>query len=150
MDICHFWAILTLSLLHSTYSELTIEVNHKQIITKIEDEIELVCSANFEKLACSFTKPNRESYTMNRNSAYEDGRIQAVETENRQYDCAMKITSIKQTDSGTWKCNVTASDNGIYQVSTNKIEVIVANPPNNVCLKREGEDKCIIGYVRLL
>ena len=147
MDICHFLAILTLSL-HSAYS-LTIEVNHKKIITKIEDEVQLVCSADFEKTACSFTSPSGKTLTMSKFSAYEDGRIQAMDTENRQYDCAMKITSIKQTDSGTWYCNVTASDNGIYQVSTNKIEVIVANPPNNVCLKREGEEKCIIGYVRL-
>ena len=43
----------------------------------------------------------------------------------------MKITNVKQEDSGTWRCNVTCTtcNDGKYDVGTNKIDVIVAIPP---------------------
>ena len=127
---------------------LKIDVNHEKIVTRIEDKVQLICSTDFEKLACSFTSPSGKAHTMSRFAAYEDGRIQAIETENRQYDCAMKITNIKQTDSGTWKCNVTSSDgNGKYDVGTNKIEVIVAIPPPDVYMKIG--DKHVNGTIQM-
>ena len=43
----------------------------------------------------------------------------------------MKITNVKQEDSGTWRCNVTCTKciDGKYDVGVNKIDVIVAIPP---------------------
>ena len=48
----------------------------------------------------------------------------------------MKITEIKQSDNGNWRCNVTCSkcDKGKYDVGINVINVIVVVPVAEVYL----------------
>ena len=67
-------------------------------------------------------------------AADEGGRIQAVDTQNG--NCTMKITEIKQSDNGNWRCNVTCTkcDNGKYDVGVNFINVIVVVPVAEVYL----------------
>ena len=82
-----------------------------------------------------------------RGAAYEEGRIQQKELNPN--DCAMKITSIRQSDNGVWNCNVTARDsNGNYDIVTGKIQVIVAIAPVEVSMKID--DKFVTGIFYLI
>ena len=72
---------------------------------------------------------------MLKGKAYDDLRIQAYETENNLYDCAMMITSIKQSDMGTWRCNVTTSI-PFYQTGTNTIKVIIQDGDDTTTQKK--------------
>ena len=121
MVLCILLMILTVS--HCSYSN-KISVEKKEIITRIEGEVKLICSSEQEKTACIFTSPSGQSYNMLKGNAYDDLRIQAYETEKNLYDCAMMITSVKQNDTGTWKCNVTTTI-PFYQIGTNSIKVII-------------------------
>ena len=73
-------------------------------------------------------------------AADEGGRIQAVKTE-KDSNCTMKITEIRQSDNGNWQCNVTCNkcDSGKYDVGVNTISVIVAIPPAEVYLTMNDE-----------
>ena len=119
---------------------LNITVEQKKVETEIGGEVQLKCSANSGKVGCSFTSPLGKSFIMNsKQSADEGGRIQAVDTQ-KTWDCAMKITEIKQSDNGNWRCNVTCTkcDNGRYGVGVNVISVIVASEElTNVITKLE-------------
>jgi len=112
----------------TTSSGNIISVEKKEIVTRIGDEVKLICSSEQERIACSFTSPRGRSYNILEGNNYDNLRIQAYETENNQYDCAMLITSVKQSDEGTWKCNVTTSI-PYYQIGTNSIKVIIGTPP---------------------
>jgi len=115
---------------------LKVVVKEEKIVTKIGDNVQMICSAVSEKVGCSFTSPIGKTFILNNKfAADEGGRIHAFDT-NESGDCAMNITNIKQADSGTWRCNVTCTkcDNGKYDVGTNKIDVIVAIPPAEVYL----------------
>ena len=51
----------------------------------------------------------------------------------------MKITDIKETDNGKWECSLTAMGaNGDFTIGTDKVQVIVAVPPESVELKMDG------------
>ena len=116
---------------------LNITVEQKKVETEIGGEVQLKCSANSGKVGCSFTSPLGKSFIMNsKQSADEGGRIQAVDTKISS-DCAMKITEIKQSDNGNWRCNVTCTncDNGRYVVGVNFINLIVINPVEEAVFK---------------
>ena len=60
----------------------------------------------------------------------------------------MRITRVRQSDNGDWKCNVTAKDaNGEYDIVVGKIQLIVAIPPVEVSMKM-GE-KFITGPIKI-
>ena len=121
MVVCLLLIVLTVS--QCSYSNM-ISVEEKEVVTRIEDEVKLICSSEQQKSDCKFTSPSGHSYNMLKGNAYDDLRIQAYETENNLYDCAMMITSIKQSDMGTWRCNVTTLI-PFYQTATNTIKVII-------------------------
>ena len=115
---------------------LEITVDQKKVETEIGGEVQLKCSAESGKVGCSFTSPLGKSFIMNnKQAADEGGRIQAVDTQNPS-DCAMKITEIKQSDNGNWRCNVTCTNcaNGKYDVGVNFVNVIVVVPVAEVYL----------------
>ena len=92
--------VTVLSLILIT-SPLKIDVENETLVTRIGDEVELICSGDSENVGCSFTSPIGKSYILNnKHAAAEGGRIQAFETNNidNQNDCAMKITNVKQDD----------------------------------------------------
>ena len=96
----------------------TIVVNHKKVVLKKGDEVDLICSSDSEALGCSFKSPAGHNYNMLRGAAYEDGRIHQKELNPN--DCAMKITNIIQADDGNWHCNVTSKhSNGEYDIGMN-------------------------------
>ena len=133
-----FVIILTFSKCCNT---LVVTVDQKEILTRIGEEVQLKCSAESGKVGCSFTSPLGKPFIMNnKHAADEGGRIHAVDTKNPS-DCAMKITEIKQSDNGNWRCNVTCTkcDNGKYDVGVNVISVIVAIPPAEVYLTMNDE-----------
>ena len=126
----------------SVLVDAAINVNHRKIITKKGDGIDLICSADSEALGCSFKSPAEHSYNMLRGAAYEEGRIQQIELNPN--DCAMKITKIIQADNGAWHCNVTSKlPSGEYDLGTSKIQLVVAIPPVEVYLKMD--DNLIVG-----
>ena len=52
----------------------------------------------------------------------------------------MKITNIRQSDNGIWKCNVTARDsNGEYDIGTGNINLVVAIAPVEVSMKIDNK-----------
>jgi len=122
----------------TTSSGNIISVEKKEIVTRIGDEVKLICSSEQEKAACSFTSPSGRSYTMRKGNYYDNSRLQADETKNSLHDCTMLITSIKESDMGTWRCNMTTST-PFYQIGTNSIKVIIATPPNDVYMRKENE-----------
>jgi len=115
-----------------------ITVEKKEIVTRIGDEVKLICSSEQQRIACIFTSPSGRSYNMLKGNKYDNLRIQAYETENDLYDCGMLITNIKESDMGTWNCNVTTSI-PYYQINRNSIKVIIATPPNDVYMRKENE-----------
>ena len=135
--------ILLLSMLASNDASVT--VNQTEIVVKKGEEVELVCtSSKSEALGCSFKSPAEHNYNMLRGAAYEEGRIQQKELNPN--DCAMKITNIRQSDNGIWKCNVTARDsNGEYDIGTGNINLVVAIAPVEVSMKIDS--KFIISYI---
>ena len=94
--------VLSLILITSPCSySLKIDVKNETLVTRIGDEVQLICSGDSENVGCSFTSPIGKSYILNnKHAAAEGGRIQAFETKNidNQNDCAMKITNVKQDD----------------------------------------------------
>ena len=115
---------------------LNINVDQKKVETEIGGEVQLKCTAESGKVGCSFTSPLGKSFIMNnKQAADEGGRIQAFDTQNPS-DCAMKITEIKQSDNGNWRCNVTCTNchNGKYDVGVNFVNVIVVVPVAEVYL----------------
>ena len=129
--------ILLLSMLASNDASVT--VNQTEIVVKKGEEVELVCtSSKSEALGCSFKSPAEHNYNMLRGAAYEEGRIQQKELNPN--DCAMKITNIRQSDNGIWKCNVTARDsNGEYDIGTGNINLVVAIAPVEVSMKIDNK-----------
>ena len=116
---------------------LVVNVDQKKVETEIGGEVQLTCSAESGKVGCSFTSPLGKSFIMNnKQAADEGGRIQAFDTQNPS-DCAMKITEIKQSDNGNWRCNITCTncDNGRYAVGVNFINLIVINPVEEAVFK---------------
>ena len=115
---------------------MVMHLNHEKITTKKGMEVELICSTDSEALGCSFRSPAEHNYNMLRGAAYEEGRIQQKELNPN--DCAMRITKIRQSDNGEWKCNVTAKNtNGEYEIVSGKIQMIVAIPPVEVSMKMD-------------
>ena len=129
--------ILLLSMLASNDASVT--VNQTEIVVKKGEEVELVCtSSKSEALGCSFKSPAEHNYNMLRGAAYEEGRIQQKELNPN--DCAMKITNIRQSDNGIWKCNVTARDsNGEYDIGTGNVNLVVAIAPVEVSMKIDSK-----------
>ena len=133
MNAAIFLILLTLS---KCGCSLEVTVEEKEVVTRIGEEVELKCKANSGKVGCSFTSPLGKSFIMNNKHASDErGRIQAVDTRNHS-DCAMKITEIKQSDNGNWRCNVTCTncDKGKYDVGVNFVNVIVVVPVAEVYL----------------
>ena len=130
-------SVLLLSTL--TAVEASVTVNQTEIVVKKGEEVELVCtSSKSEALGCSFKSPAEHNYNMLRGAAYEEGRIQQKELNPN--DCAMKITNIRQSDNGIWKCNVTARDsNGEYDIGTGNINLVVAIAPVEVSMKIDNK-----------
>ena len=122
-----------------TTVEASVTVNQTEIVVKKGEEVELVCtSSKSEALGCSFKSPAEHNYNMLRGAAYEEGRIQQKELNPN--DCAMKITNIRQSDNGIWKCNVTARDsNGEYDIGTGNINLVVAIAPVEVSMKIDNK-----------
>merc|ERR1712223_1926804 len=122
--------VICLSLIKiTTSSGNMISVEKKEIVTRIGDEVKLTCLSEQEKIAaCSFTSPSGRSYTMRKGNYYDNSRLQADETKNSLHDCTMLITSIKESDMGTWRCNLTTST-PFYQIGTNSIKLIIGTPP---------------------
>ena len=128
--------LLVLLTLSKSSHSLNVIVEEKKVETEIGGEVQLKCSAAKGKVGCSFTSPLGKSFIMSsKQSADEGGRIQAVDTRNHS-DCAMKITEIKQSDNGNWRCNVTCTncDKGNYDVGVNFVNVIVVVPVAEVYL----------------
>ena len=128
MNAAIFLILLTLS--KSSHS-LNVTVEEKEIVTRIGEAVQLSCSAKSGKVGCSFMSPLGKPFIMNSpSSADEGGRLQAVDTKIPS-NCTMKITEIRQSDHGNWRCNVTCvkCDNRRYDVGVNVISVIVAIPP---------------------
>ena len=138
MNAAIFLILLTLS---KCGCSLEVTVEEKEVVTRIGEEVELKCKANSGKVGCSFTSPLGKSFIMsNKHASDEGGRIQAVKTE-KDSNCTMKITEIRQSDNGNWQCNVTCTkcDSGKYDVGVNTISVIVAIPPAEVYLTMNDE-----------
>ena len=139
MNAAIFLVLLTIS---KCSHSLEVIVEEKEIVTRIGEAVKLSCSAEWnEKVGCSFMSPLGKPFIMNSpQAADEGGRIQAVETK-KPNNCTMKITEIRQSDNGNWKCNVTCTkcDNGKYDVGVNVISVIVAIPPAEVYLTMNDE-----------
>ena len=138
MNAVIFLVLLTLS---KCSHSLEVIVEEKEIVTRIGEAVQLSCSAESGKVGCSFMSPLNKPFIMNSpQAADEGGRLQAVET-NKPNNCTMKITEIRQSDNGTWRCNVTCTkcDQGKYDVGVNAIIVIVAIPPAEVYLTMNDE-----------
>ena len=128
--------LLVLLTLSKCGHSMNVIVEEKKVETEIGGEVQLKCSAAKGKVGCSFTSPLGKQFIMSsKQSADEGGRIQAVDTRNHS-DCAMKITEIKQSDNGNWRCNVTCTncDKGNYDVGVNFVNVIVVVPVAEVYL----------------
>merc|ERR1712110_720125 len=87
------------ALITDVHSQIAVIPNHDEITVKLGDEVELVCSSEFEALGCSFRSPLQTPYNLLKGAKYEQGWIEQSETGNPN-DCAMKITDIKETDNG--------------------------------------------------
>jgi hypothetical protein len=138
MNAAIFLILLTLS---KCSHSMDITVEEKEIVTRIGEAVQLSCSAEAGKVGCSFLSPLGRPFIMNSpQSTDEEGRIQAVETK-KPNNCTMKITEIRQSDNGNWRCNVTCTkcDSGKYDVGVNVISVIVAIPPAEVYLTMNDE-----------
>ena len=110
---------------------MEVTVDEKEIVTRIGEAVQLSCSAEAGKVGCAFLSPLGKPFIINSDQAADEGgRIQAVKTE-KDSNCTMKITEIRQSDNGNWQCNVTCTkcDNGRYDVGVNVISVIVGIPP---------------------
>ena len=137
MNAFIFLILLTLS---KCGHSLEVIVEEKEIVTREGEAVQLSCSAESGKVGCSFMSPLGKPFIMNSpQAADEGGRIQAVK--KKPSNCTMKITEIRQSDNGTWQCNVTCTkcDEGKYDVGVNSISVIVAIPPAEVYLTMNDE-----------
>ena len=138
MNAAIFLVLLTLS---KCGHSMNVNVTEKEIVTRIGEAVHLSCSAESGKVGCSFKSPLGKPFIMNSDQAADEGgRIQAVKTE-KDSNCTMKITEIRQSDNGNWQCNVTCNkcDSGKYDVGVNTISVIVAIPPAEVYLTMNDE-----------
>ena len=138
-DLINMLILSFLLLSTLTTVKASVTVNQTEIVVKKGEEVELVCtSSKSEALGCSFKSPAEHNYNMLRGAAYEEGRIQQKELNPN--DCAMKITNIRQSDNGIWKCNVTARDsNGEYDIGTGNINLVVAIAPVEVSMKIDNK-----------
>ena len=133
MNVAIFLVLLTFS---KCFNTLEVTVDQKEVVTRIGEAVLLKCKAKSGKVGCSFMSPRGKPFIMNSPiAAIEGGRIQAVDTLNPS-DCAMKITKIRQSDNGHWRCNVTCTKcaYGKYDVGINVTNVIVVVPVAEVYL----------------
>ena len=138
MNAAIFLILLTLS---KCSHSMDVIVEEKEIVTRIGEAVHLSCSAESGKVGCSFKSPLGKPFIMNSDQAADEGgRIQAVKTK-KDSNCTMKITEIRQSDNGNWRCNITCTkcDSGKYDVGVNIISVIVAIPPAEVYLTMNDE-----------
>lgn len=128
----------------NNYKNIEIEYSEERsfsgsVTVKRGDELDVNFSIDYEVLACLYVTPRRKSYNMNRGAAYEDFRIN--QRELNDYDCAMKITDIKNIDNGQWNINITYRDTeGTYQIVTGSLHVTVAIPPDEVLINVSGSE----------
>merc|ERR1711935_1091866 len=122
------------------HSQIAVTPNYDEITVKLGDEVELVCSSEFEALTCSFRSPDQTPYNLIKGAKYEQGRVGQSETGNAK-DCAMKITDVKESDIGEWECTITVrGPNGDFVSGNNKVQIILAPlPPETVELKIDGQ-----------
>ena len=128
--------LLVLLTLSKCGHSMNVNVTEKEIVTRIGEAVHLSCSAESGKVGCSFKSPLGKPFIMNSDQAADEGgRIQAVKTK-KDSNCTMKITEIKQSDNGNWRCNVTCTncDKGKYDVGVNFVNVIVVVPVAEVYL----------------
>ena len=86
-------------------SFVPVEKNYETVIVNKGGGTVLKCITVKEALGCSFISPEGKNYNMLRDAAYEQGRIQQEELNFN--DCAVKITDIREYESGKWECSVT-------------------------------------------
>ena len=111
--------------------------NYDKVTVSKGGGILLKCTVASESLGCAFISPDGNNYNMLRDAAYDQGRIQQEELNFN--DCAMKITDIREIDSGIWECSVTVKDaNENFDIGVGHIEVIVAIPPDKAYMTFEN------------
>ena len=71
---------------------------------------------------------------------YEKDRIIQIQSNNPN-ECGIEIQRIEEKDNGEWTCTLTGlgPEDGNLASATGKMRVVVANPPTDLYLEKEGE-----------
>ena len=88
----------------------------------------LVCTASTKIRSCHWTTPYGALYPLDGNLKAEGGRLEHF-TNDEDFDCGIKITSIKATDHGEWQCNVgVVVDESEVMVKSASASINIADP----------------------
>jgi len=98
------------------------------------DEAILSCTTPSNILVCLFVTPTGEIKPMTPGINYEDGRI-IFHGENKEKECGIKITNVKEADNGEWKCQLTTSEGKQGQKTA---VITVAKPPSDIHIEVDG------------
>ena len=99
---------LILIVLNSLSTSHSFNVNKETIVTRIGDEVQLICSAESEIHTCEFTSPLGVSYE---STYYDKPNQRAMHHDINQKECSINITKVNEKDWGTWKCQGYLNEN---------------------------------------
>jgi len=128
-----------LSGVHSEGVKIT-SINHSDFTEKQGEAAKIICAINVAQKICVFNSPSGTPYGVIEGAKYEKDRIKGLITTNPN-ECGLEIQNIEEKDNGEWTCTLTGlgPDDGNLESASGKIRVVVANPPTDLYLEKEGE-----------
>jgi len=124
---------------HSEGVKIT-SINHSDFTEKQGEAAKIICAINVAQKICVFNSPSGTPYGVIEGAKYEKDRIKGLITTNPN-ECGLEIQNIEEKDNGEWTCTLTGlgPDDGNLESASGKIRVVVANPPTDLYLEKEGE-----------
>jgi len=124
---------------HSEAVKIT-SINHQDFEGKKGESAKLICAINVPQKICVFNSPSGAPYGVIEGAKYEKDRIIQHQSDNPN-ECGIEIQRIEEKDNGEWTCTLTGlgPEDGNLASATGKMRVVVANPPTDLYLEKEGE-----------
>ncbi|XP_011638046.1 fasciclin-3 isoform X3 [Pogonomyrmex barbatus] len=126
------FAVLCSSIVEAKQGQIIDIEPKKETAVRVGEKLQILCKAEQPLRVCRVEIPGEGSMVLSeRDKPSEDG-IEYYGDGLNSGQCGVRITKVKETHDGMFKCSLTAID--ARQESTASIKIIVARPPNKPIL----------------